>query len=438
MLHLTTGTPGAKKTVFTVSKLDKIESDNKVNILKNQKIYIKNLDLIEKYKSDFEYIIYEVGSGHTLRNEIEVLSDDYFSMFTDEFDDLRPDDYYQRVTRFNDICERIAERDGEESFKRLLPVRTIYTNINGLKIDFVRSLNDLIDDRGFVDWRKAPDGSVIVIDEVQLVAPFDEIKSRNEPIVQDLTIHRHRGFDFYFITQYPSLLHPTVKDLIGLHWHLTVPYGVKTKVYQFGSTRAYPNTMANKSNCETTFYFTPAPRLFKLYKSTTIDTHKKRIPYKQLAVFGILILAAFAILVYGISGGKNSGLVGGDSTTEITAVADTDKETEATPVNSAPVQTVNESKIDNLKQEYLPDHIYLASLDDDIRPASVMMMGDKCLSMNKYGERLNIDDSLCRLMISDSTMMPKARTKNESYNYSNNGQSVDNSAKVKVLPVEPI
>lgn len=34
MLHLVTGNPGAKKSAFVVSKLDKIETENKVNLVK--------------------------------------------------------------------------------------------------------------------------------------------------------------------------------------------------------------------------------------------------------------------------------------------------------------------------------------------------------------------------------------------------------------------
>ena len=220
MLHLVTGNPGAKKSAFVVSKLDKIETENKVNLVKNIQLYNDNLPIIEKWANDFTYYEYEVGSGDQLRTEIEVLPDDYFAMFAQEFDDLRPDDYFLRVVRFNEICERVNEREGIQGFKGLLPVRTIYANIKALKIDYVRALK--------TDWRDCPDGSIIVIDEVQLIKPYDNLKDRNNEMIQELTIHRHRGFDFFFITQHPSLLHPTAKILIGMHWHLTVPFGWRT------------------------------------------------------------------------------------------------------------------------------------------------------------------------------------------------------------------
>ncbi len=121
----------------------------------------------------------------------------------------------------------------------------------------MRSLYDLLDEKEYVDWRKAPDGSIIVIDEVQLVEPYKQSKNKDEPIIQDLTVHRHRGFDFYLITQSANLLHVQIKDLIGLHWHITVPWGWVSKVYQYGSYRQNPNAVSIKMSAERKFNFSP-------------------------------------------------------------------------------------------------------------------------------------------------------------------------------------
>lgn len=419
MLELITGTPGAKKTVFTVSKLDKAERDNQVNLLKNITLYKQNLPLVDKFRSDFGYREFEVGGAHTLKREIEVLPDDYFDFLLEDFDDLRPDFYYQRASYFNEIIERINEREGEQKFKFILPVRTIYSNINALKIPFVRSLSELIDDNGFVDWRKAPDGSIIVIDEVQLVPPFDQVKNRNEPIIQDLTVHRHRGFDFKFITQYPSLLHPTIKDLIGVHFHLTVPYGVKTRVYQFGSTRAYPNTMANKFNCETKFYFSPPDRLFKLYKSTTIDTHKKRIPYKQLLGFAILIFLGIGIFITSVMGGSNSAIFGGDSKKPVLAAVDTvdnplspDAKPDALPPSSVPDAKPDALPPPSVASSGVFDPLTGGYIKDvNLVPVSGMQFSDRCSLYNKDGALLlHISHDDCVRYLSEKGMMPKIKS----------------------------
>lgn len=304
MIHLITGVPGAKKTAYTVTQLDKIETNNKVNLVKNIKLIDANLKIIaaNDLQSDFTYYDYQVGSGHTIRDQIDILDDDYFDMLGQEYDDLRPDDYYKRAEIYNHCITRIIDREGVKGLSHLLPVRTIYSNINGLKIDYTRSLT--------YDWRDCPDGSIVVIDEVQLVEPYKETK-KDDAIVSDLTIHRHRGFDFYFITQSAGLLHKQIKDLIGVHYHLTLPWGWITKVYQYGSFRANPNAVSVKMASERTFSFNPPDRIFKLYKSTTINTHQKRIPYKPLLGFAALVIGAFTMFVWALGGSKDSKLING-------------------------------------------------------------------------------------------------------------------------------
>ncbi|WP_111828133.1 zonular occludens toxin domain-containing protein [Acinetobacter colistiniresistens] len=299
MLNAVTGVPGASKTAYVVTQLYDQERKNKINLVKNIAIHAHNKPFFEKFKDDFSYVEIEVGSGHELKTVLEILPDNYFDMLGQEFDDLRPDDYYVRVVRCNEIIERINDRGEKHDLQYFQAVRTIYTNIKALKIDYVRAL--------VIDWRTCPDGSIIVIDEVQLVPPYNENKNKTDDIVQELTIHRHRGFDFWFITQSASYLHPTIKELISCHLHITRPYWRTPKVYQYGSLRQYPNTLINKLNCESKFDFKPKDFIFKLYKSTSIDTSKKRTP-AGLYGFAAFIVLAICVFFYGLSGG--SGFLG--------------------------------------------------------------------------------------------------------------------------------
>lgn len=91
MLHGITGTPGASKTAFVVSKLDEIERKNKVHLKKNKVIFAHNMPLFEIYRSDFSYVEIESGSANELKRTLVVLPDDYFDFLTQDFDDLRPD-----------------------------------------------------------------------------------------------------------------------------------------------------------------------------------------------------------------------------------------------------------------------------------------------------------------------------------------------------------
>ncbi len=295
MIYLVTGTTGAKKTAFVVSILEKLEIDNKINIVKNAKFYKDNLEILTKKDllNELSYFLNEVGTGETFRNEVEILDSDFFDMLgVDDYEHLRPDDYFKRSVMFNKIIERIQETQGEIGLQFLLPVRTIYTNINALKIDYVRSLIE--------DWRKCPDGSLIVIDEIQLVYPYSDIKDKSHPIVAELSVHRHRGFDFYFITQSAGNLHVLIKDLVYTHYHVTVPFGFKTKIYQYGEFKANPNAKSVKLLAENTFSFSPSPHIFKLYKSTTINTAKSRLPIRYILMLCSVVLFGLFIAIYAV------------------------------------------------------------------------------------------------------------------------------------------
>ncbi len=294
MLNAVTGVPGASKTAYVVTQLDEQERKNKINLVRNIEVYKHNKQYIEKFKDDFSYVEEEQGSGHELKTVLVILEDNYYDMLGQRFDDLRPDDYYVRVVRFNETIERLNDRGEKHDLQPFYAVRTIYSNIKALKIDYVRAL--------VIDWRTCPDGSIFAIDEVQLVPPYNDNKNKNDDIVQELTIHRHRGFDFWFITQSATYLHPTIKELISCHLHITRPYWRTPKVYQYGSLRQYPNTLINKLNCESKFTFKPKDSIFKLYKSTSIDTSKKRTP-AGLYGFAAFIVLALCVFFYGLSGG---------------------------------------------------------------------------------------------------------------------------------------
>lgn len=389
-LNLVTGVPGASKTAYVVTQLDSIERHNKINLQKNKLIFQHNKKLFEKYIDDFAYYEIEVGSGHELKNEIEFLPDNYFSFLGEDFDDLRPDYYFLRSIRYNEIIERIEDREGEQGFKRFQPVRTIYSNIKALKIDYVRA--------NVYDWRECPDGSIIVIDEVQLVEPYSNTKVKDE-IVMELTTHRHRGFDFYFITQASSLLHPTIKELIGCHFHITRPYGRTPKIYRFGSCRQYPNTLVNKLNCEAKFDFKPQQRIFKLYKSTTIDTHKPRYP-KGLIGWGLFILAACCLFLYSCSGASKSSL---------SPFKKDEIEEESQVINP----TIRPPSKQDIKHESKFNKPIDLQQDELKRVAMIIESSNDCYAKNSYGDIIEMTEQQCRLLSQKNSRIPLSKLKRQ-------------------------
>lgn len=99
--------------------------------------------------------------------------------------------------------------------QQLAKGRAIYCNgIPDLKIDH----HELADPN---KWHEdVPDGSIIVIDEVQRVWRPRGPGQKVPPDIAALETHRHRGIDFYIVTQGPRLVDSNVRALVGRHVHL--------------------------------------------------------------------------------------------------------------------------------------------------------------------------------------------------------------------------
>lgn len=68
-------------------------------------------------------------------------------------------------------------------------------------------------------WHETvPDGAAIVIDEVQRV--WRPNRGAVPDDIAALETHRHRGLDFFIVTQGPNLVHSNVRALVGRHVHL--------------------------------------------------------------------------------------------------------------------------------------------------------------------------------------------------------------------------
>lgn len=298
MLGLTTGTPGAGKTLINVDDLVKLEKANDKNIILNPRIYENNKKIIEEkeLEIEFTYLTRDEGTGTALRKHCFRFADDYFDLFSDM---ERVEDYFLRSIYYNEIIDRVNE---EYSLKlnKIRPVRTIYTNISGLKLDNIRPLPHEC------DWTRCPDGSYIVIDEIQNIPIFSSETKTVDEIVKKLTVHRHRGFDIIGITQFPNLVHKNFIALVGHHRHLVNSFGLKSStVYHWSTAKPDPNAFKNKATAEvkTTFRFPPS--LYKYYRSATAHTHKLRLPWRFILILGLFVFVCVGLFTCSMSDDKN-------------------------------------------------------------------------------------------------------------------------------------
>lgn len=296
-----------------------------------------------------------------------------------------------------------------------LEPRTIYADIDGLDIEGVEPAPE--------DWRDTPDGSIIFYDEIQQRDAFKKAKGDND-IVNALQVHRHTGHDIYGITQFPILLHANFNAVVGIHWHLHRGWGLSAAtVYQWAYSVTAPNTPSNKKLAENSFRFNYPKDLFQYYKSATVHTHKARIPKKFFLIIAFIIFGAF--FVYKVLF-QSDNFIMNKVRGESPPSSESDSSVVPAPSDSPsldPVQSEQsvsdkqqiselQQEIDELKQKYLPAHVIELSKSDELVPVSVVSYRDTCIATNKYGERLNIEHSLCLTMIADPTMIPKSRTVN--------------------------
>ncbi|GAA6121509.1 zonular occludens toxin domain-containing protein [Acidovorax sp. FG27] len=162
--------------------------------------------------------------------------------------------------------------------------RQIYANgIPDLKIDHI----ELAEPERWPEL--VPDGSLIVIDEVQRIwrprGPGQKVPDH----VALLETHRHRGLDFYIITQGPNLVDSNVRALVGRHVHLR-DLGILGRWWY-----EWPECA---DNCRTAWKNAPIKKRYRLpkhifakYKSASVHIKPVRsVPWMLAVMVAALVL----------------------------------------------------------------------------------------------------------------------------------------------------
>lgn len=142
-----------------------------------------------------------------------------------------------------------------------------------------------------------PDGSVVVIDEVQNVWRPRSSGSKVPDHVSALETHRHKGLDFYIITQGPNLLDTNVRALCGRHVHLRDVGFLGRWWYEWPECA---------DQCRTTWKNAPLKKKYALpkkifgeYKSASLHVKPIRSFPKMFIVLAVALIA-FAFMSWKI------------------------------------------------------------------------------------------------------------------------------------------
>lgn len=171
------------------------------------------------------------------------------------------------------------------------------------RIVYVHGIPDLkIEHQQLVDpttWPSSvPDGSVVIIDEVQNVWRPRGPGTKVPDHVAALETHRHRGLDFYIITQGPNLVDANVRALVGRHIHLRDIGFLGRWWYEWPECADQCRT--GWKNAPIKKKYKLPKQIFGLYKSASVHIKPVRSFPKMffVAVFALLAVAVLSYYAY--------------------------------------------------------------------------------------------------------------------------------------------
>jgi zona occludens toxin len=141
------------------------------------------------------------------------------------------------------------------------------------------------------DW--APDGSLLVLDEVQNVFRPRSSSAAVPPAVARLETHRHQGIDFFIVSQGPQLFDVNVRRLVGRHIHLRA-----TSLGRYQYEWPECNDLGSFAGTDKRPYQL-SKQAFKLYKSAEIHTkqdHRKPLAYWVFLACLVIAAPLFYVL----------------------------------------------------------------------------------------------------------------------------------------------
>lgn len=444
MINFLSATPGSGKSLLATEMMLNLSRDNIANLKHNfyyAKAFfekIKNLKL-EEY---LDLILVTKGQGLERTSEIIFLEPDFFDFLKEEYfinvisnpqtDDIVnnfPTYYFERIALLNLIIENINVNELTK-FQNFKPVRTIYTNLADLKLVQCRPLPP------DCDWRKTPQGSYFVIDEAQLIPIFSDETTKADPIVKELTIHRHKGYDFLFITQEPSFVHKYIRKLASMHIHLVNIFGWEQSMrMEWSVVQDSPNAIKSIARAENISRWRFPKHVYNLYKSSTMHTRKKRMP-KKLVIFVALAIIFFLIAIFLLfNGGTKSPLISAITGSPITTEETKKNESKPTstdksnplqlPVSSPTDTTQVQNKNENAASSTVVDSVASSEPSYDVsdpfgfKPnvtpnvvnsrtfSGCFCTKNSCSAYDQQGTKIDgIDKKVCKDLIQDSSRRP--------------------------------
>jgi zona occludens toxin len=314
------------------------------------------------------------------------------------------------------------------------------TPINGFKA----AENGVTEIADITDWQSLPDGSAIFVDEVQKYMGTN-LGKINPPWVEALAEHRHRGFDFVCTTQSPMFLHPFPRKLAKPHVHYLRPWNLKNGArYTWETVQNDPTTNTAKKLGQREMV-KANPKVFDLYTSTVLDTHKAKPPLKLIGalVLGLIVfITATALVVMRV---KHFTEPTPDPVATLQTQAVVKAQAQAEPLD-APAAT--DGKVvwtEQTVKPRMPGNLYTAPIYDALTAPTDFPRVAACISSEtrgtcncytQQGTPLDVPKSACLVYIAHSSFDPWLSGRHAQTQAANQSQQPLTSPATTAQPVD--
>lgn len=143
------------------------------------------------------------------------------------------------------------------------------------------------------EWHEyAPQGAVFFFDEAQNIYRPRSSSGKVPENVAAFEVHRHKGLDFFLITQNPSLIDSNLRALVSRHIHLRVNWRGRQQ-FEWPECK---NSVQSTGDAIKSSYTLPK-HVFELYQSASLHTKQPRkVPLAFYVIIALVL--AFAYFSY--------------------------------------------------------------------------------------------------------------------------------------------
>ncbi|SMB28111.1 Zonula occludens toxin family protein [Sterolibacterium denitrificans] len=250
-----------------------------------------------------------------------------------------------------------------------------------------------------------PDGSLIIIDEAQKIFRPRSASSKVPAHVSAFEKHRHKGLDFWLITQHPGLLDSNIRKLCDKHIHLRGHWAGRELLEWSGV--ADPESKSDRASAVRLLYTLPK-KAFSLYKSASV--HVKQSRRLPLAVYVFLGFVALALFLGWKTYNRVSSAISGE-TQEIESSSSSVSPTSFSSSRSASGQVSEISYQDFLprfkgRPESAPIYDSVRKVINVPHVAGCAAMLDRCTCYTEQATDSGLNDAECRAWLTRPPFQP--------------------------------